>query len=627
MASYITQYFPHISSLSLSLNDDISKESINPLIRNKLNYILIVDFKNDDNLKEFEENDSSDDILAYVQEDPSNNNEINSKEYQSIGIIKGISAFIHGFGAKSNESQQDPMILKLSNETIISYKIELEYTIICSINSNDDKVIKQLEYLIKQQYCFFKLINKSIEANIKLGVDVVKKLLDEWWSKFLKSFNSQEYSEDIDWPNKLNYLGFNSIHLPIRYRKSSINISNRLKEEFKKLLQNEELIPLSVLISCFSKSPKKLGHISSQSIDEKINDESLIDIYNLMENDFIMQQYTHDNIEIPQLDDSSGPLSLLNPINITNNLVVQPWNSVSGIIRGDNTAQETTSDENDKKVGFGWLSMPSFLSKSSVEINNNSIPVPQEHANNGQFLYGIQEDESIRRKIVYLPIKKDDDVVEEEFQLITFVKDDIYITLIYSSIDTNKLDDPNFYHQLTNNVLIPMLDDIEQEVLNSTMSKSINSIKTINISSNIDSDFLYTIFDLKNKTYTSSIPLILTNLSQSKNNQIIINIHNQLIEILTGLDLNIHEFYHKFKSNQNNDWMFYFIKFKNKLIIILKNKNKFVSSIGNNGNDLLVEESVINQITGVVSDYASLGFLDNLGNDVKYWLGQVIDTE
>ncbi|KAI5963226.1 CCZ1 [Candida pseudojiufengensis] len=623
MASYITQYFPHISSLSLSSTDDINQDSYNPLEYNKVNYIIIVDSSND--LKS-EENDPTKDIIAYAQNEVTEDNL--DKRKNSIGIIKGILAFIKGFS--SHKAQEQPMILKLSNESIVVLQLESLYLLVCSVNTKDDRVIKQLQFLIKQQHCFFKLSNKSIQENeIKLGKDISNKLLVEWWTKFIKSYNSQELLIDIGWPNHLNYLGFISIYMPgINHRNSSITTSNRLKEDIKKTLRSEDLVPSGVLINCFSKVPKKLGYIYSQVLDDSIENESIIDVYNLMEYEFIFKEQNEDlnASNLDEIDETSGPLSILNPMNLTNSLVVQPWNSVSGIIRRE--SQETSTDDNQTTAGSGWLSMPNFFGKS-----NDYKPViqtPQEEMNNGQFLYGIQTDQTIKRKIVYLPTKIDDIIKNEEYQLITFVKDEIYITLIYSSSFINQLDDPIFYSNLLP-TLNSIYEDIEQESLNSTLSKSINSIKTINISSKIDSEFLYTIFNLKNKSFTSSLPLII-NSNKSKNHQIIINIHNQIIEILNNLNFlsSINEFYHKFKSNQNNDWIFYLIKYNFKIIIIIKNKNRY-NNHNNHNNDKddasVIEESVLNQITGFVSDYASLGFLDNLGSDVKYWLGQVIETE
>lgn len=105
-------------------------------------------------------------------------------------------------------------------------------------------------------------------------------------------------------------------------------------------------------------------------------------------------------------------------------------------------------------------------------------------------------------------------------------------------------------------------------------------------------------------------------------------LHDQLSNIFqpTFFENQLHEFFHKFTSNKLNDWMFYYIKYQDKYIIIMKNKSKNTTSTLTN-NQLsasvppTIERSIVNRISEGVLDYAKLGFLENLGDDVKYWLG------
>lgn len=647
MASYITHYLPSFRS---SLNSNETSEHVEALDSvgpGQIKYIAVIDVSSDvRGTKEELDSELNKKLITFVHGDTLAEISSNVK-IRLAGLMQGVYAFSLEFitPSKAGKKAKKPMVIRSEGESFVVVQIEETYNLICSIASSDKTVTKQLQYILNQQHVFFKLFHKTLTTiNKEPGVDVLRDLSTQWWSKFLFEYNLKLTTREIKWPNTLNYMGFNTFIME-GYKKSSISIPKRVKDEFRNLILDEELIPHGLIINSFAPAAKKLGLIHVQSMTNKLEIQSLINVYNLMEFEYIMQATNRRNVDD---GDESGKvqeevMGFMNPMNLTNNLVVQPWNKMSDMIRGGSTTDTIDGNENmprlNSKASRSWLSMPNVFGNSS-ESGSSIAPLPdledgRESVNLheetfSRFLYGIQLDHSISRKLVYLPTKEAESdasekrVVESEYQLVTYFHEDIYITLIYDSLEASHLDDSGFYQHLSSTIFEPLQEEIVQ-YQSSTLGTSTNSMTTLNLA-NIDNSFLYTVFDFKHMNYTSSIPLILDH--NSEKYPTIVNIHDQLIKISENFDFTAHEFYHKFALGNKHDWMSYIIKYGAKLIVIIKNNSKNSgNTISDVGNIPPEERTMVNQITGLVSDYASLGFLDNLGDDVKYWLGQVIDTE
>ncbi|KAI5966017.1 CCZ1 [Candida theae] len=654
MASYITQYLPNFKNSLSAAETSKNVESLNSVGPGQIKYIAVIDTGEEvSDSKEESDSELSKRLITFVHSDTSTEISPNVK-IRLAGLMQGVYAFSSEFitTPKAEKSVKKPMIVSSEGESFVVVQIEKSYSLICSIASNDQTVTKQLQYLLNQQHSFFKLFHKSLKS-IKedTGDDVLRDLSSRWWSEFLSDYNQNLSTRDIKWPHIFNYSGFNNM-IADGYRKSSISISKRVKDEFKGLLLSEELIPHGLVISSFAPVVKKMGLIHIESLVGGLEYESLVDLHKWMEFDYVMRTTSkrgrndRDSHAVAEED----TLGFMNPINLTNSLVVSPWNKMSDMIRGESAVNSTENNENSQtlkpKTSRAWLSMPSVFGGDSSEVENSSLCLPS--ADDGQesvksvedvlcrFLYGIQPDQSILRKLVYLStnIARDDDrsekvFSESEYQLVTYFRDDICITLVYDSSETARLDSAEFYKHLSLTILNPLQEEVVSYQA-STLGTSTNSIATLNLAK-IDNNFLYTVVDFKQMNYTSSIPLILD--EQDEKFATIVNIHNQLIKISRNFDFSAHEFYHKFTLGNKHDWMSYIIKYGHKLIVIIKNNTKNssgVSAYSGGGKSTAIppeERTVVNQITGIVSDYASLGFLDNLGDDVKYWLGQVIDTE
>ena len=330
--------------------------------------------------------------------------------------------------------------------------------------------------------------------------------------------------------------------------------------------------------------------------------------------------------------DVSLGLRVLNPVNLTNNLVISPINyTVSTVMEGTQVSN--------------WLAMPQFIKKLTVGDDNETAELPPDQTADinenrseededdlsGEFIIGLQSDGSILRQVVYL---KTTDSTYQEHQLVTYHKDDIYVTLVCESSDP-KLDLSGFYKSLETSLLNPIIEQIETVAMGGSMLQtSVNSIRSLYVPNDIDQDFFYITCNPKQRNFQSSLPYLphLSNMNSDTLTKYQLTalyyLHDQLSNIFQPIffENQLHEFFHKFTSNKLNDWMFYYIKYQDKYIIIMKNKSKNTTSVLTN-NQLsasvppTIERSIVNRISEGVLDYTKLGFLENLGDDVKYWLG------
>ncbi|KAG5419914.1 CCZ1 [Candida metapsilosis] len=647
MASYITNYLPNFRSSINAAEISENVDTFNSVDPGQIKYIAIIDASND-GLGSREESDSelNERLITFVHSDSSAEISPNVK-IRLAGLMQGVYAFSSEFITTSKDGMEGkrPMVVSAGSESFVVVQIENSYNLICSIASNDEIVTKQLQCILIQQHSFFTLFHKSLTSiKEETGKDVLRDVSTRWWSEFLSGYNQKLTVREIKWPSIYNYSGFNSLVIE-GYRKSSISISKRTKDEFRNLIVNEDLVAHGLIISSFSPVAKKMGLIHVEPLTGNLDPDSLVDVHKWLEFEYITQisnSGARHNGDATN-NNNEDAIGFMHPMNLTNTLVVSPWNKMSDMIRGGSFSDATNANDTSPKptgnTSRAWLSMPAVFGNSSEtsdaalqisDTNDEQVSVNSADDMFGRFLYGIQPDRSIVRKLVYLPTKPIESGTsnkssESEYQLITYFHDDIYITLVYDSSETTHLDNADFYKHLSSNFFKPF----EEEVVSyqaSTLGASTNSVTTLNLAT-IDNNFLYTVFDFKQMNYASSIPLVLDESSEKYST--IVNIHNQLIKICQNFDFSAHEFYHKFTLGNKHDWMSYIIKHGSKLIVIIKNntKNSSGNSVLGAGSISADERTMVNQITGLVSDYASLGFLENLGDDVKYWLGQVIDTE
>lgn len=678
MNNYFTKYIPNIRlSNTVDSDDHTIGNSTNSLPH--INYIIIF---NPTFVSPKAESDEEliKQIIVFLQgKDLPESQFSQIEQLKLIGLLRGIESLCESFSnsTTSTTTGKKPTILKSLDSSTVMIELESNYFLVCNITIssqiNDQTVNginQQLLKSIMQSQQYFELFNKSIDYTYnQYGINYLQDSLKSFWRNFLTMFNSQSITipisptSSINWFNGLNYQGFLGLLPYTQYKKSSIIINQQIREDIE-LFMNHNKSVSGVLINYFNlKLPKRHGVVYMNTIGNKyIDNDGLIDIYNWLE----YNQY-HDNLSnlnnggvlSSNLSVASSPpqegenqdgnasdgttdtqfgfdvslgLRVLNPVNLTNNLVISPINyTVSTVMEGTQVSN--------------WLAMPQFIKKLTVGDDNETAELPPDQTADinenrseededdlsGEFIIGLQSDGSILRQVVYL---KTTDSTYQEHQLVTYHKDDIYVTLVCESSDP-KLDLSGFYKSLETSLLNPIIEQIETVAMGGSMLQtSVNSIRSLYVPNDIDQDFFYITCNPKQRNFQSSLPYLphLTNMNSDTLTKYQLTalyyLHDQLSNIFqpTFFENQLHEFFHKFTSNKLNDWMFYYIKYQDKYIIIMKNKSKNTTSTLTN-NQLsasvppTIERSIVNRISEGVLDYAKLGFLENLGDDVKYWLG------
>ena len=678
MNNYFTKYIPNIRlSHTVDSDDHTIGNSINSLPH--INYIIIF---NPTFVSPKAESDEEliKQIIVFLQGKGLPESQFSQiEQLKLIGLLRGIESLGESFSnsTTSTTAGKKPTILKSLDSSTVMIELESNYFLACNITIgsqiNDQTVNginQQLLKSIMQSQRYFELFNKSIDYTYnQYGINYLQDSLKSFWQNFLTMYNSQSIkipispTSSINWFNGLNYQGFLGLLPYTQYKKSSIIINQQIREDIELFINDNKSVS-GVLINYFNlKLPKRHGVVYMNTIGNKyIDNDGLIDIYNWLE----YNQY-HDNLTnlnnggvlSSNLSVASSPpqegenqdgnafdgttdtqfgfdvslgLRVLNPVNLTNNLVISPINyTVSTVMEGTQVSN--------------WLAMPQFIKKLTVGDDNETAELPPDQTADinenrseededdlsGEFIIGVQSDGSILRQVIYL---KTTDSTYQEHQLVTYHKDDIYVTLVCESSDP-KLDLSEFYKSLETSLLNPIIEQIETVAMGGSMLQtSVNSIRSLYVPNDIDQDFFYITCNPKQRNFQSSLPYLphLSNMNSDTLTKYQLTalyyLHDQLSNIFqpTFFENQLHEFFHKFTSNKLNDWMFYYIKYQDKYIIIMKNKSKNTTSVLTN-NQLsasvppTIERSIVNRISEGVLDYTKLGFLENLGDDVKYWLG------
>lgn len=650
MSSYLTQLVSQISNLGV--NQDSNKylqthQDDTP----KLKYITVfnpkyVSAKAETNQELIKQ------IMCFISLDELNDDsELNKVEQvKIIGLIQAIEGLSSSFGYQGSDSHDNVNSIKASKSIILVKRLEGDFKIACSVSIplngvKEAAINDQMIKLLHQSHQFFVILNTSLQNIIdNYGIEILQNLLKEHWMGFLKNYNSENFKfpPSVQWPNSLNYKGFlgffdNHMHQNL-YKQSSLDLSYNVKVEMDQLYKHpvSGTVPNGIIISHFDKSlPKTYGLVYCNNLydddiqDYPIDKSSLIDIYNLLEyydyheklntsdltklsnhDLFSSPQSMKQNIsfDVPESDEEEeqsgllrssavAAMDLLNPVNLTNNLMILPLSFTMNSMM--NITQSTYNTIDNSR---NWLKIPSYFKFGSSE--ENEVDDDEYDDDEGSYLVGLvnnEGNERIQRKLVYLNTQLGDNKQEErEYLLVIYQKNHTYITLIYESSLT-ELDDPNFYTNLSHEVMIPLTTSLQNVIsggaeleasVGSLTQSSNGMIVNGTIDQQLDSDFFFVIYDKTEGWIKSSLPYLplplenMSNLDQISKLQLNIRsamfyLHDQLSDLFFFQNNNqqffknesMNEYFHKFNTNKINDWMFYYIKYQDKFIIIIKNQN------------------------------------------------------
>lgn len=565
-----------------------------------------------------------------------------------VGLIQGLESLSQSI---SETNPQNSWLFNSLDSRVIVQRMENEYYFACCVAFPDShKETNKMEVTtlriasnITQAYGYFTLLNSTMSNLAKeYNNEVLELTLREFWSNYVESYNAN----GCEALNRKGLLGLLPSSKPV-FKRSTASLGPAALEIVRLLGESvclKEVEPSAVLVSCFDRSlPKRYGSLYMDTVKSStISRDSLLCLYNYLEDlDYsdrmsevskitnktvfstaeITQEETETSTEAAGL--TLAALDLLNPIHLANNLVVLPVNyTVSGM-------KNTFSQE-------GWL--PRWMGGLSQVESTLSEENEEDEVDQNVYLTGPNSS-----VILFL------DTLDgfQQFRLVTYQssKSGVSITLVFDAT-FSELDKDSFYQQLSSEVLELAMEDIESIItgtnaLGNSLSSLPQSINGINPacqkaqSVDVDSNFFFVTYDMENGSFKSSLPYLpsISPTSIGTKFKIVMHhLHNQLIDILLArregdfFTQASTEYFHKFSANKHNDWMLYYLKYQEKYIIIIKNHSKLAKK-RKQQNIPDIPPSLLAQITNGVYDYAPLGFLDNLGDDIKVWLEKLTTSD
>lgn len=646
--TYITLYNPSWVS-----DNDESFEALSKLI-------LFFKTQDDDELAqssalpEAEQNSGANGALASLE----------TREHLNIvGLIRGSCSLATEFG-----NSEGPITIQISGGAIVIEEVEPGYFLACCIalpqstESRQQVLLQQLRALVRRTHGTFCVLNAPFERLISLyGREKFGLLVGTHWAQFIGNYNyavKLPYGpRTLAWPTRMNYSGVFGL-LPDSYRKSSVRIPDSLRSELMHILSAADHTPSGVFIANMSKAvPKKTGlmYLDLALAGESLDKESVLDVYKLLEllefNGELNQRTLSSRAPLDNLfariherwvqegqtveeDESedeqpanftqAAALELLHPVKLTNTLVVLPLHStVNGIM---SLGQAFNEQMPQTPLWLRW--------------RNHAEPVPEvpveEEVVSGGFLTGPNDDDN-SQFLVQIPTGKE----SREYSLVLYTQNEVLLGFLFdSSLEALSL--MPFYTALKAAVCAPLLEVVNEAIQLSSgsyaLSSSVGSLPgalgtAVNgkEQTDIDGDFFFVVYDTVERSFQTSLPYApVADVQPDKHTElrrrvgnVMFHLHDQLADHfivksagrMFQADSVVSEHLHKFSSNKTNDWLFYAIRYKQKVIIVIRNYNHRSKTP-----KTMPDEGYLHQLADSVYGYANLGFLDNLGEDVKVWL-------
>lgn len=378
--------------------------------------------------------------------------------------------------------------------------------------------------------------------------------------------------------------------------------------------------------------------------------------------------------------------SSINPFKLTGDYIAQPingtLNSVWGLSNG--ILANTSGNASDQSMFLdlqNYLKNFTFRSKQEARrygqdeesADQDDISETESDYSRpvGRFLTGLnQETNEIDHMRVFLkkkiPGNVSGRVEDDEYFVVVYHVKNINFALVYRSSET-QLKEPEFYRKIEQNFILPAYEELCSMTTNG-MENSIGSLPLSlkNLIDNNDQEFLqrpeekrsfyFTVYDYKEGWIKSSLPYLKSSsqdyllgectqgdyANRIENERVVRLLHFQLSEFFIAKRNKeyfnfsaMNECFHKFEATKKCDWIFYYIEYRSKCIVIIKSvshgKSRLLKpkatgdSLLTNGEEPSKISTQVSQkndgnLYEHISNYANLGFLDNLGYDVKSWL-------
>lgn len=640
MASYFSSITSRLERLAFPSSVGLDENFLIPQIR----YLSIF------NTSWAGPDESEDSILQQVVVFDSADANFSQKSIlNTVSLICGAQALSDELGGTGSAN------VKVKGGAIVTVKVEGEFVIAVFValpssgSSRCGIILCQLRALLAQFYDYFVIQNRPfLEFEKHYGRDHLKEQLTSHWRTFRENYdisaNTPWGPKGLHWLNRLNPQGMFTMLPPGSYRKLTIKVVDLQQSEMHEILKLMSPQPHGVLVA--SINPKVLKHagVIYQKCDllEPIEKTSILQIYRQIElyaclgvltperlcgrTPFsgLFGDLSHDSLLVMDQDDDTASVAefsldprlaieLLHPVTLTNTLLILP---LSSTVSGLRLLGQSVGDQ-----------MPFFRKPAPAEI-----PVVEESTS--FYLAGANGDDTTRL-LVHLPTEvSPGKFVDREYSVVVHLDQEILVAFIYDS-SLEELSQPGFYLDLEEGALSSIGELIaESATFASGGANLMNSISSLprpikNIveekTTEIDAGFFYIIYDHTEHSFQTSLPYLPVGSTTNDPLQwavkaALFHLHDKLTEHFVlknggqvfqdnGI---INEHLYKFTSNKRNDWLFYAIRHRKKSIIVIRNYNS--------KHKKPPSEGVLRLLADSVYDYANLGFLDNLGDDVRLWL-------
>lgn len=682
MTSYITGlllkiHMPDVSGLAIA-NDNTKAPSINYISMYSPELVL-------PKAESYEELHKM--ILFFA--DPSNQID-KSTQLSLVGLIRGSCSLATQFNPKSGPttiSVEGGAIVVVEVEKGIFMACSLALSTDSDLQRRLVEI--QIERLLQRFHSYFKILHYQAESMFDGNFQELHgPILEDFYMGLINNYNegilSRRLKRALIWPNSLCYQGVFLFFPSNSYKSLSVRVPDSQRPDLEAVWEKASVKPSAVFVANLDKTiPKREGLIYKNPGD--IHGEAVLEVYRLLE---FFSYYdaldstrlglrrmfrgmfsggdSKDVSPLPEVDETlplqlapSTAMQLLHPSSLAQTLVVLP---LSTTLDGIKFLGLTVNEQ----LPSTWI--PFYRGQQQQEQQEQSQlplqhePSPSEHSSitslepkKGKFVMGPDEDGNIYLLLVYLPVLKNGTTTIEEFLVVVYVEDSILVTLIYES-SFQELVIPSFFEELRMNVCEPALEIINDCValtaggmtLQSSISSLPNPVNNIisgrnenNESNEIDSDFFFIVYDTKDGSFQSSLPWLPQDVPQDIGKEMaqvsyqyqnaFFHLHDQLADYFVVREAGllfqagaVKEHLHKYSTNKYNDWLMYFIRHRHKSIVIIRNYNS-----RHKQKPKIIPKDIRDASlwTSSVYDYAHLGFLDSLGDDVKVWLNLRSETE
>lgn len=490
----------------------------------------------------------------------------------TVGLSRGLEAFGGEF-ATAADADGAVSVVKTLQLVVVVAAIEADFFLSCKARAAGDLAARQLVAAVQRACRMWRLLHGLLAAGYARDAELAQRRLAHYWRGFLRGYGAA-----------VGYSGFLALVLPHSAKRASRHLDTAARSGVEHAAAASGA--RAVLVACFDRlAPQNYGLLHT---DGAVATADLHVLYRWLE---LHDQY--DKLDATHLTAGLADLYLA-PRPVAPAAPAAPEPSAASTYLEMLSPVALTSGAATLGAAAGrWLARPSaatVVAPSAATAAPPSVESADPPAGDtGTFLVGLA------RKLVYLG--------DDECRLVVHASHSIVTALVYGAADA-RLDDARFYERLEAH-----LEPVAAEVARCALG-------SVSLLRDEPEDFYFVVHDPAAETVRSSLPYIPPTAPRPR----WAGLHNLLADVFLvqgGHEFFRHgamrEYFHKF-NGATTDWMFYYIEHHAKYIIIVKSHSARARRRA------AAPATPDGSLLASITDYASLGFLDSLGDDVKLWL-------